>query len=262
MIHFFSFRLLLLAASFTIVCALQAQTIRVLTYNIHHGEDMNRKLDLHQIAEVIKKARPDVVALQEVDSMTSRTKKVDQLKELAALTGMYFFYGKNMDFDGGGYGVGILSKWPIRRSFITRLPNFPQSEPRVAASVELALKKNRRLLFTSVHLDYVQNPEERIAQAKKLEEVFSAIQMPSILAGDFNAQPEETTMKDIIFKFYRETDPTGHALSYPSDKPRVKIDYVLVSKGHRWKNKHYEVQEEKVASDHRPVLSVIRLKKG
>ena len=250
----------LLFLFFSMSFSVQAQTLRVLTYNIHHGEDVNGKLDLKQVAAVINAARPDIVALQEVDSMTNRTGKVDQLKELAAMTGMYFFFGKNMDYDGGGYGVGILSKKPIQRSFITRLPHFPKSEPRVAATVELSFKKNKRFLFTTIHLDYVDNPAERMEQAKKLQSVFAGSQMPSILAGDFNAQPDEATMNDIIFSQYRETDPTGSALTYPSGLPEVKIDYVLVSKGHGWKLKSYEVIEEKVASDHRPVLSVVRLK--
>ena len=255
-VSFFFMMLLFLLTSLT----LKAQTIRVLTYNIHHGEDVKGKLDLKQVAAVISAANPDMVALQEVDSMTNRTGEVDQLKELAALTGMYYFFGRNMDYDGGGYGVGILSKKPILRSFVTRLPNFPKSEPRVAATVELSIKKNKRLLFTTIHLDYVADPAERIEQAKKLQSVFAGIQMPSILAGDFNAQPDEATMKDIFFREYRETDPSGRSLTYPSELPEVKIDYVLLSKGHRWKLKSYEVIEEKVASDHRPVLSIVQLK--
>ncbi|TKK65120.1 endonuclease [Ilyomonas limi] len=260
MCKLFFFFLFFLTAVFITVNDAQAQTIRVLAYNIHHGEDVNGKLNLQQIADVINKANPDVVALEEVDSMTNRTNKVDQLKELAALTNMQYFYGKNMDYDGGGYGVGILTKWPITRTFTTRLPNFPQSEPRVAATVEVQLKDNKSFLFTAIHLDYVRNPAERIAQAKKLQEVFFAIDTPSILAGDFNAQPDETAMKDIIFSMYDETDFTGHSLSFPSDEPKIKIDYVLVSKNHHWEKQHYEVIDEKVASDHRPVLSVVQLK--
>lgn len=254
------YRFLFIAFFFSISHSVCAQKIRVLTYNIHHGEDVNGKLDLQQIAAVIRKAKPDVVALQEVDSVTSRTQKADQLKELAALTGLHCFYGKNMNYDGGGYGVGILTKLPITDSFITRLPNFPKSEPRVAATVELQLKNKKRFLFSAIHLDYVKDPTERIEQAKKLQEVFANNSKPSILAGDFNAQPGETTMNDIIFSLYDETDPTGQSLSFPSHQPRIKIDYVLVSKKHRWKILHYEVIEEKIASDHRPVLSVVQLK--
>ena len=237
-----------------------AQKIRVLTYNIHHGEGVNGKLDLGQIADVIKRTKPDVVALQEVDSVTNRTGKVDQLKDLATRTGMHYFYGKSMNYDGGGYGIGILTRLPITDRYVTKLPGFSKSEPRVAVTAELQLKNKKRFLFTAIHLDHVKDPAERIEQARKLQELFGGEQRPSILAGDFNAQPTETTMKDLVFSLYDETDPTGQSFSYPSGEPKVKIDYVLVSKPHRWKKLHYKVIKEKQASDHRPVLSVVKLK--
>ena len=240
--------------------SVQAQEIRVLTYNIHHGEDVNGKLDLQQIARVINSTGPDVVALQEVDSLTGRSQRTDQLKELATLTRMNYFYGKSLDYDGGGYGLGILTKYPITNKFITRLPGFPKSEPRVAATVELRLKNDKRFLFSAVHLDHVKDPAERMEQAKKLLEVGGALELPSILAGDFNAEPSEATMKDIVFSLYEETDPTGHSFSFPSAKPDIKIDYVLVSKKHPWEKISYKVLDEPIASDHKPVLSVVKLK--
>ncbi len=236
----------------------QAQTIRVLTYNTHHCEDMNGKLNIEHIASVIKKANPDIVALQELDSMTNRTHKVDQLKALAEATHMNYFFSKSMDYDGGGYGVGILTKFPIVNAFITRLPNVSDREPRTAGTVELQLGKKKRFLFTSVHLDYVKDSTERIAQASKLKEVFSSKELPSIIAGDFNAPPTETTIKDIMYSVYNDSDPTGNTLSHPSDEPKRKIDYILISKNHSWKKKHYEVIADKIGSDHRPVLSVIK----
>ena len=67
-------------------------------------------------------------------------------------------------------------------------------------------------------------------------------------------------MKDIVFSLYEETDPTGHSFSFPSAKPDIKIDYVLVSKKHPWEKISYQVHDEPIASDHRPVLSVVRLR--
>lgn len=252
-------RIILVLIFLTFACTIQAQQLRVLTYNIHHGEDVNGQLNLQQIAAIINKTKPDVVALQEVDSVTNRTNKTDQLQQLAALTGMNYFYGKSMNYDGGGYGVGILTKWAITDSFITPLPGFANSEPRVMATVTLRLKNDKRVLFSSTHLDHVKDPAERIEQAKKIQAVFSAINMPSVLAGDFNAQPDESTMKDVIRHLFEDTDPTGRSLSFPSGEPKIKIDYVLVSRNHRWKKIRYEVIEDKSASDHRPVLSVIEL---
>ena len=55
------------------------RAVRVLTYNIHHGEGMDGKIDLERIAAVIKRLEPDVVALQEVDVKTTRSQGVDQV---------------------------------------------------------------------------------------------------------------------------------------------------------------------------------------
>src|SRR4029079_18089199 len=78
-----------------------SQEIRIMTYNIHHGEDMTGKIDIARIAEVINRYKPDVVALQEVDSITNRNGKVDQMAELGRLTHMQQTYGRNFAYEGG-----------------------------------------------------------------------------------------------------------------------------------------------------------------
>jgi endonuclease/exonuclease/phosphatase family metal-dependent hydrolase len=56
---------------------LSAQSLKVLTYNIHHGENVKGEIDLQSIANVILATNPDLVALQEVDSATGRAQKAD-----------------------------------------------------------------------------------------------------------------------------------------------------------------------------------------
>ena len=82
--------------------------VRALTYNIHHGEGTDGRLDLSRLAAIISSAAPDLVALQEVDLGTARAGGVDQLAELGRLTGMHPVFGKAMDYQGGAYGVGVL----------------------------------------------------------------------------------------------------------------------------------------------------------
>src|SRR5690606_34245426 len=87
--------------------------VRVLTFNILHGATTKGDFDLDVISELINNATPDLVALQEVDYKTNRTKKLDLTTELAQRTGMTSYFAKAMDYDGGAYGEGVLSKWPI-----------------------------------------------------------------------------------------------------------------------------------------------------
>ena len=74
----------------------EERTLRVLTYNIHHGAGVDGKLDLKRIASVITGSKADIVALQEVDRNTARAGKVDQVAELARLTKMNALFGPNI----------------------------------------------------------------------------------------------------------------------------------------------------------------------
>ena len=87
--------------------------LRVMTYNLHHGEGVDGQLDLPRIARVILDAKPDLVALQEVDRNATRTGVVDQSAEYIRLTGLHGWYGAAMPFQGGEYGQTLLSRWPL-----------------------------------------------------------------------------------------------------------------------------------------------------
>ena len=99
------------------------QELRVLTYNIHHGEGTDGKFDLDRIAKLISAQEPDLVALQEIDVKTARASGVDQAAKLAKLTGMHYAFGRFMKYDGGEYGQMVLSKHPILRQLNLRLPD-------------------------------------------------------------------------------------------------------------------------------------------
>src|SRR5205807_4129654 len=89
------------------------RTIRVMTYNIHVGVGMDKKLDLPRIASVINQQHPDLVGLQEVDRGVERTQRKDEIAELAKLTKMDYAFAFNLKYQGGQYGVAILSKSSI-----------------------------------------------------------------------------------------------------------------------------------------------------
>jgi endonuclease/exonuclease/phosphatase family metal-dependent hydrolase len=236
----------------------QTQKVKVLTYNIHHGENRKQVLDLQGIANVILATNPDLVALQEVDSATSRTRQSDQLKELASITGMYTYFVKAMDFDGGGYGTGILSRYPIDNGITLPLPSTKGNEPRAAGIVTIKLPGDSTFRFVTTHLDAGKHPADRVAQANALAEYFRETNTPVIMAGDFNALPaskEITVLKQIFTDATSQMGPT-----FPSDSPRIKLDYIMVSPKHRWIVTGARIIEETVASDHRPVLCELEIK--
>jgi hypothetical protein len=150
-------------------------TLRVLTYNIHHGEGRDGRIDLYRIAEVMSSAEPDLIALQEVDRGTERVGGTDQLTELAGLLGMRAEFGKTIDHAGGDYGVAILSRWPMEGVENRPLPTTPGYEPRTALSARVrAGGQGPWVRFTSTHLDNSRDQEEKLMQAIRLNELLAA----------------------------------------------------------------------------------------
>src|SRR6185436_4143043 len=95
-------------------CARQEPVeIRIMSYNIRHGEGMDGRVDLARIADVIRRASPDVVALQEVDRGVQRTGGVDEPAMLGELAGMQSIFEKNIPYQGGEYGNAVLTRLPI-----------------------------------------------------------------------------------------------------------------------------------------------------
>ena len=132
--------------------------LRVMTYNIHHAEGLDGKVDLERIANVIRQSNADVIALQEVDKNTERTGSIDMPADLARLTGMNVAFGANLDnFQGGQYGTAILSRFPIESYENHRLKQAREGEQRGVLQAVLKIAQGQ-LLFTCTHLDHTRDP--------------------------------------------------------------------------------------------------------
>lgn len=233
-----------------------APPLRVLTYNIHHGEGIDGQLDLARIADVVLDARADLVALQEVDRVAERTGGVDQLEELARLTGLHPAFAKFMDFEGGEYGLAILSRYEIEAAWPIELPPGLQ-EPRSALAVTVHPPGLGATTFVCLHLDWLAPDAQRFAQAQSLIAALSALPAPVLLAGDFNDQPESRTLRLFGRDYSSAAKPDSASFTFPSFEPEREIDFVMFRKS-RTLGGTARVLPESVASDHRPVLAELR----
>ena len=231
-------------------------TLRVLSYNIHHGEGTDGKVDLPRIAAVIRAARPDLVALQEVDRNVRRSGSVDQTVELARLTGLQGYFGKAIDYDGGEYGQSLLARFPIDQPTVQWLPGEPDRERRIAVSGRVTVD-GHPLTFVTTHLHHI-NPEFRNRQATRLNELFGPSAEPVILAGDLNAPPESQPLR-ILAGTWLDTTVNPSSSTFPAGKPTKRIDFILTHPREGFRVIHEEVPAEKVASDHRPLLVEVEL---
>jgi endonuclease/exonuclease/phosphatase family metal-dependent hydrolase len=251
----------ILLAGFALSCASPRKEsepirLRVLSYNIHHGEGTDGKLDLERIAQVIRAAQPDLVALQEVDDRAHRTGSVNQPAELARLTGLIGNFGQAMALEGGGYGQTVLSRWPVLSRTVHTLPQRPGREPRIALVVQTkAGARGPEINFASTHFDH-EFEAIRLQQAATLNGVLSSNSIPTILAGDFNAVPESAEMR-IFLSDWLDTAESNPQPTIPSDQPQRRIDYILARPRNDWRVIEARVLEEAVASDHRALLSVV-----
>lgn len=250
----------LLAATAAIAAEQDKPTrLRVLSYNIHHAEGVDGKLDLERIARVINTAEADIVALQEVDRLTQRTKQVDQGKELARLTGMSFAFGANIDLQSGTYGNAVLSKYRIVRHHNHALPCFDKGEQRGVLETEIELAGAERLLLLATHFDHRRDDRERVASAKQINALIrKQDDLPALLLGDLNDVLGSAALSELQQQWTsanREPLPT-----IPVDKPKQQIDFVLFYPQERWVVIDVKVLDEAIASDHRPILAVLELR--
>ncbi len=253
--------LLTVASVLTVSTSQSAEPIRlrVLSYNIHHSEGVDGKLDLERIANVILSVKPDIVALQEVDRKVKRTGGVDQPAELARLTEMNIVFGANIELQGGHYGNAVLSRFPITQHKNHLLPSIADGEQRGVIEAEMEMPHSGqtvRLLAT--HLDYRADERERLASAKVINELIAVHpQHPALLAGDLNATPDSETLQLLHAKWNRTNE--NPMATVPVNQPTKQIDFILHRPANRWKVVEVKVLDEAVASDHRAIFAVLEL---
>ena len=240
--------------------AVQAKkTLRVMTYNIHVGVGMDKKLDLQRIADVINRERPDLVGLQEVDRGVRRTEGKDEIVELSKLTQMEFAFAPNLDYQGGKYGVAILSRWPIKNTVHRMFENKRGSERRGMLHVEIEVDK-KIVNFVTTHLDY-QFEDGRLFETEQLMKFLDGVKGPLFVVADLNDVPDGSAYKLMRTKFddaWVTSRAKGDGFSYPADKPVKRIDHIFYRTGDRIRVKKAWVVAT-LASDHVPVVAELEI---
>jgi endonuclease/exonuclease/phosphatase family metal-dependent hydrolase len=236
-----------------------SKIIKVLSFNILHGATTKGDFDLDLIANVIIDADPDLVALQEVDFKTNRAKKFDLATELGWRAKMVSIFAKAMNYDGGEYGEGVLSKYTFLQSRNVALPYTPGNEPRAALEILTILPSGDTIAFVGTHLDHLKDEKDRVAQVKKINEIFSLNKYPTILAGDLNAIPGSTPINILEEMWSASYDKKMPKPTFPSDGPTRKIDYVMFYPKNSWRVLETAVIQDSIASDHCAYLVTLEL---
>lgn len=234
--------------------------LRILCYNIHWALGMDGKYDVARIAEVIKAAKPDLVALQEVDVGVKRSGRVHEVRRLAELTGMAARFGPTQHYEGGLFGNAVLTNLPILDVEIHPLPYTEatpelQTYPRGAIAVTVTAPDGKPLRFVSTHFQH-NVAEDRVAEAVAINGLFAAEGdgLRTILAGDMNAKPDEEPIRILLERWTNATDDPPSP-TVPVVNPTSRIDYIFYQPATAFRLKEARVIPEEMASDHRPVFA-------
>ena len=243
-------KVLLLVSAVLFILPVQAQrTLRLMTYNIRNANGMDDVCNFQRVANVINNAFPDVVAIQEVDSMTERSGRKYVLGEIAERTQMHAYFAPAIDFDGGKYGIGLLTRQvPVRLQTVA-LPGREEARALILAEFE-------EYVYCCTHLSLTE--EDRMKSLKLVKSFTSSYKKPLFLAGDMNAEPESGFIKELQKDFRILSNPKQH--TYPASGPKETLDYIaaLKSGAEGFALISARVLDEPVASDHRPVLVELR----
>jgi endonuclease/exonuclease/phosphatase family metal-dependent hydrolase len=230
-------------------------SLRIMTYNIRHGEGMDNVIDLDRQAEVIRNATPDVVGLQEVDSVVKRSGYIPEAAVLGEKVGMYATFGPAIPLTKGKYGVAILSK---EAPMSVRNIPLPGAEKRTLLVCEF-----QEYVFACTHLDLEE--ENRLASLDIILEEVTRWEKPFFICGDWNDQPGSTLITKMKknFSFLNNLTANSSNYTFPANSPNRIIDYIAsygAGSNRVFKSiRKRQVINEPEVSDHRPVLVEITM---
>lgn len=225
------------------VPAKDSDALRILLYNVRNCKGMDDVIDYDRVAKVINTIDPDVVSLQELDSMTVRSNNEVVLKNLGLRTMMFYTYAAAIEFQEGKYGIGILSKeQPLG---FRSIPLPGREEPRVLLIVEF-----QNYFLAGCHLSLT--PEDRVLSSEIISNELKDLSKPVFLSGDMNSIPSSETQINLRKTFTTLNDTA--VATIPVVNPNRCIDYIYTRKiDSSCTVLRRQVIDEQTASDHLPV---------
>ena len=223
-------------------------SLRIVTFNIRHGEGLSGRIDLEAQAELLRALHADAVFLQEVDVGSRRTGGVDQARALAEMAGFpYHAFGRCRDCQGGSYGNAILSRFRPAEVANALIATPDPLRPRMWRGSPILLEQ-RGILRMSVeadgetvhllcsHFGFV--PEERPPAARFLLDLIRPLNGTIVAGGDLNVQEEDAEelrlLSEVLTDRALVSDPVNMpegmftpARTFPADSPRHRLDYLF-----------------------------------
>ena len=230
--------------------------MKIMSFNTQHCENfITKKIDFEAMAKVITDFDADFVGLNEMRGEGPLSGYTAQTEKLSALTKMpYCFFSEAIMVGGTSpYGNGFLSKIPILKAEKIMIPdpevrdnNFYETR----CIIKVTLEGGITVLVTHFGLNQTEKENAVKTVLENLEDE------KCILMGDFNVTPDDALLKPIKEKMKDVAEAFEEPLlSWPSDKPEKKIDYIFVSRDAGVVSADIP---KVIASDHRPHTAEIK----
>lgn len=237
---------------------------RIVTYNIHKGRGLDRRMRVSWVAEILRDLEPDIVALQEVLSIEGQDPEEHQARYIAEALGFDYRIGETRRLRGGAYGNVTLSRFPMILERHYDLSHHAGREERGCLRTDLRLPAGQVLQVYNIHLGTAYR--ERRFQARRLfgagildKEKRSGT---SIILGDFNEWLPGLASRLLKTHYFRVPVRTRLARSrtYPGMLPLLSLDHIYY-------DEHLELEQSAIlrsrktllASDHLPILADFRI---
>ena len=234
----------------------EVMKLKLMSFNTQHFENYNTKeIEYESVIKLINKYKSDIIGLNEVYGK-GFDKKIDgiQSKEIADKLGYYHYFGKSTRLNFKSYGNALLSKYPIIEAKVIKIPKvfFKFHERRSILKAKIDINGNILTVFVT-HFGLTKEEQE-----KGIKTLISLLNEDKfIIMGDFNI----TYGNKLLDYLKGKTIDTSiyfneKLLSWPSDNPKYKFDYILTSKD--IKIIKADIPNE-VISDHRPYITEIEI---
>lgn len=224
-------------------------TLRVMTWNIHGGMGPDGRYDIDRMVALVRRADPDVLALQEVDSRRTPGKE-HPLALLKRVLGHHGIAAAAITSPDGDYGQVLLSRWPMTDTDVHDI-SVPGSEPRRAITAVVNAPAGKLfVLATHLGLKFV----ERQRQCRQLTELTTRSSMTTVAMGDFNDWMWPGSVQSVLAE--RLPGRTRHR-TFPARLPLLKLDRVFCRPASALLSSRVDTAASAI-SDHLPVIAEIK----
>ena len=232
-------------------------TIKLMSYNTQHCLNfVTQKIDYDIIVDTIKKCEADIIGLQEIRDECQDAEYQAQTKIIAEKLGYHYYFAEAIRFAGEKpYGNALVSRYPITSAETVIIPDpkpkgydgYYETRCLLKATIDVGGELNVMVSHFGLNPDEHQNAVKTV--------VGNLPKARCVLLGDFNMQPDNPILNPIMQSLYdTANDFSSPKLSFPSDNPTIKIDYILVSNDLKV---HCADIPAIVSSDHRPHTATI-----